>query len=47
MLYSYLSSLIKGIKQAVIVGLDFAKQTVIVGFNFNTSKSSLMLLLLI
>ena len=37
MLYCYLSSLIKGIKQAVIVGLNFAKQPVIVGFNFNTS----------
>ena len=32
--------------QAVIVGLNFAKQAVIVGFNFNTSNSSLILLLL-
>ena len=31
----------------MIVGLNFAKQTVIVGFNFNTSNGSLILLLLI
>ena len=31
------SSLIYGIKQAVIVGLNSAKQPVIVGFSFNTS----------
>ena len=31
----------------MIVGLNFAKQIVIVGFNFNTSNSSLILFLLI
>ena len=36
-----------GTKKAVIVGLNFAKQTVILGFNFNKSDSSLTLLLLI
>ena len=41
----YFSFLTYGIKQAVIVGLNFAKQTVIVGFNFNTSTVVCFLLL--